>query len=154
MKKESKEVSSSNDDLFCGKKRKVNDSPIKVEFDSDQDLLLEDVPSQIPEILSSDGLGSCSSLPLRTNSRQESFTSLTGSDQDFITDLLDDELDLGDDIMFDAETNCSEESKKSCDSSELYGGMDPDVAKKLHDTLAVFPKDLQSLFVDRLVATV
>merc|ERR1711953_779883 len=70
------------------------------------------------------------------------------------TDLLDDELDLGDDIMFDAETNCSEESKKSCDSSELYGGMDPDVAKKLHDTLAVFPKDLQSLFVDRLVATV
>lgn len=154
MKKESKAVSNSKEELSCGKKRKVNVPPIKVEFDSDQDLLLEDVPSEVPEIMSCDGLGSCSTLPLRTNSRQESFPSLTGSDQDFISDLLDDELDFGDDMVFDAETNSSEGSKQSCESSNLYGGMDPDVAKKLHDTLAVFPKDLQSLFVDRLVATV
>mmetsp|Transcript_4689 Transcript_4689/g.4841 ORF Transcript_4689/g.4841 Transcript_4689/m.4841 type:complete len:453 (-) Transcript_4689:79-1437(-) len=160
MKKETKSDSckSTPGDLTSGKKRKVVVSLIKDEFESDKDLLVEDVPSQNPNILCSDGLGSSSALPLKTTSRQESFTSLTDSDQDFMNDLLMDGLDLEDSIECDVESHDYElpfeQPDERPDNSSLYGGMDPDVAKKLHDTLAVFPKDLQSLFVDRLVATV
>jgi hypothetical protein len=110
--------------------------------------------------------------PLTSTGRFDSVGSLGSIDQDLLADLFSDNFDATDDIAglvdLDAipdkpssddatkpvDTTTKPATEASQDTTVTTNPVDPKLVKKLQDSLAVLPPQMQELFVDRTVAAI
>jgi hypothetical protein len=97
--------------------------------------------------------------PLAKNERLHSIESLNSFDQDFLTDLfgdnLDDELSFLESAIPDQMPSMDTPAvEKPSIEKPVLSHPDPQLVKKLHDSLALLPPHLQELFVERMVASI
>ena len=118
---------------------------------TDADFLMEDALKEgkyIPGSLA----------PLKKNDRFQSIESLNSADQDFLADLFGDNLD--DDLGFlesavpDQMSSLDAPVVEKPSVEKPISNVDPQLVKKLHDSLALLPPHLQELFVERMVASI
>ena len=117
----------------------VPSMPIDPTKASDEDLLMEDVTHALdykPGTV----------LPAQPAGSLQSQTSVTSMDQEFVDGLFTDYLDDVDELL--------EANDLGSPLPTMPEGLDPNLVKRLHDTLTNLPKSMQELFVERLVATI
>jgi len=116
--------------------------PIDPTVATDEDLLMEDIA---PMSACVEG----SVLPTQELGNLQPVRSLT-YDQEFVDGLFSDCMDDVEELLKDDSIKAIYSDDEKAENAHL----DSELAKKLHDALAVLPKTMQELFVERLVATI
>lgn len=130
------------------KKRKVASLLPNLAGVSEEDLMADEI------LLSSfNGMESIKTIePAKITGREESFNSITTSEQDFVNELLTDlEIDEMEDELPPLQT-FEQPTTSLCNSN--YSGLDPALSRRLNEAVASLPRELHEVFVDRLIATI
>jgi hypothetical protein len=119
---------------------------------TDAELLVDD-------IVKSEHYVPGSVAPLAKSDRLRSIESMNSLDQDFLTDLfgnnIDDELSFLESAVPDEMSSLDTPAvEKPSVEKPVSSNPDPQLVKKLHDSLTLLPPHLQELFVERMVASI
>jgi len=117
--------------------------PIDPTIATDEDLLMEDLTT-IPQYTPG------STRPTQPPGTMQ-HTSSVSSDQAFVDGLFSDYMGDVEELLNIEEAPPTVPAKEEKNDDE---SLDPELAKKLHNTLTALPKTMQELFVERLVAAV